>query len=156
MNQAHIHLLITHLPIVGSLLGAIVLLYGLLNQNAYTYRAAYLLLFISSGGALVAYFTGEGAEEVVEDIAGVAKSAIDAHEAFALYAILSLSMLGVVSFASYYMTVKNTAAIRTFAKVTLVIALISFGLVARTGYLGGQIRHTEMGSPATGSTENDD
>jgi hypothetical protein len=30
--------------------------------------------------------------------------------------------------------------------ITLVIAFISFGLVARTGYLGGQIRHTEIGS----------
>ena len=30
--------------------------------------------------------------------------------------------------------------------VTLFLAIISFALVARTGYLGGQIRHTETSS----------
>jgi hypothetical protein len=31
----------------------------------------------------------------------------------------------------------------------LVVSLVSFGLVARTGYLGGQIRHTEIANGAT-------
>ena len=35
---------------------------------------------------------------------------------------------------------------------TLVIAIVSFALVARTGYLGGQIRHTEISS-STGITQ---
>jgi len=35
---------------------------------------------------------------------------------------------------------------RTIAFISLFISLISFILVARTGYLGGQIRHTEIGS----------
>jgi hypothetical protein len=29
------------------------------------------------------------------------------------------------------------------------VSLISFGMVARTGYLGGQIRHTELNSVGT-------
>jgi uncharacterized membrane protein len=43
---------------------------------------------------------------------------------------------------------------RTTAFVILLISLISFGLVARTGYLGGQIRHTEISNGATVSSEN--
>jgi hypothetical protein len=42
---------------------------------------------------------------------------------------------------------------------TLFVAIISFGLVARTGYLGGQIRHTEIGTTSTapvGSEKDDD
>lgn len=156
MNQAHVHLLITHLPIVGSLLGACVLLFGLWSRNSPTYKAAYLVLIISSLGALVAYFTGEGAEEVVEDIAGVAKNAIHVHEDFALYAVLSLSLLGLVSIAAFYVTVSNTTSIRHLAQITLILALISFSLVARTGYLGGQIRHTEMGSTTSAEMHDKD
>jgi hypothetical protein len=38
--------------------------------------------------------------------------------------------------------------------VILFLSLISFGLVARTGYLGGQIRHTEISNGATAAAEN--
>jgi hypothetical protein len=62
MNQTHVHLLITHLPILGSFLGALVLVYGLFSGSYSTKIAAYLLLIISSAGAGIAYLTGEGAE----------------------------------------------------------------------------------------------
>jgi len=41
--------------------------------------------------------------------------------------------------------------------LTLLVTLISFGLVARTGYLGGQIRHTEIStaSPTQDGGEED-
>ncbi|MDX2250509.1 MAG: hypothetical protein SF052_27255 [Bacteroidia bacterium] len=91
MNQAHVHLMITHLPIFGSILGALVLTYGLWTKSHQTKVAAYFLLIISAIGSGIAYLTGEA---------------------------------------------------RTFAVVTLFVSLISFGLVAQTGYLGGKIRHT--------------
>ncbi|MFC6876885.1 hypothetical protein ACFQZF_10255 [Flavobacterium myungsuense] len=42
------------------------------------------------------------------------------------------------------MTIKQSPLTRTTAFVTLFISIISFLLVARTGYLGSQIRHTEI------------
>ena len=37
----------------------------------------------------------------------------------------------------------------------LFVSLVSFGLVARTGYLGGQIRHTELNTASSSNpTEN--
>ncbi len=45
---------------------------------------------------------------------------------------------------------------KTTAIGVMAIALLSFGMVARTGYLGGQIRHTELNpggaAPAGGET----
>ncbi|MDP1746508.1 MAG: hypothetical protein Q8L90_13090, partial [Bacteroidota bacterium] len=37
-----------------------------------------------------------------------------------------------------------SSVVRNVAWVILFISLISFGLIARTGYLGGLIRHTEV------------
>jgi len=50
MNQTHIHLLITHLPIFGSMIGAFVLLYGIFTKSIQTKTAAYLVLILSSLG----------------------------------------------------------------------------------------------------------
>ena len=76
MNQTHLHLLIAHLPIFGSILGGLVLAYGLWTKSNQTKIAAYILLVISSIGAGISYLTGEAAEEAVEKIQGVAKEMI--------------------------------------------------------------------------------
>ncbi len=153
MNQTHIHLLITHLPIFGSILGAFVLLHGIWTKSNQTMIAAYNLFVISAIGAGVAYVTGEAAEETVKNIQGVVKNMIDVHEDFAMVSLVSLIVLGVAALLGIFLTLKGSPLSKTVAIAILLIALVSFGLIARTGYLGGQIRHTELntGIPNTGN-----
>jgi uncharacterized membrane protein len=148
MNQTHIHLLITHLPIFGSILGAIVLAQGIWTKTEQTKVAAYYLFVLAAIGAGIAYLTGEAAAETVENIQGVLEASIEEHEEFALFALISLIALGVAAIGGLYLTFIKSSLTGTAASVILVVSLISFGLVARTGYLGGQIRHTEIANGA--------
>lgn len=152
MSQVHLHLLITHLPVFGSILGALVLGYGLWAKSSQTKNAAYFLFIISALGAGIAYLTGEGAEEATEKIAGVSENMIKLHESSALYALISLVILGGASILALVETRLKTSLIKSTATLTLILSLISFGLVARTGYLGGKIRHTEISS-STGQND---
>ena len=144
MSQVHLHLLITHLPVFGSILGALVLGYGLWTMSSQTKNAAYFLFIISAVGTGIAYLTGEGAEEATEKIGGVSENMIKLHENSAMYALVSLVVLGVASIFALVETRLKTSLVKSTATLTLLLSLISFGLVARTGYLGGQIRHTEI------------
>jgi uncharacterized membrane protein len=144
MNQTHLHLMITHLPIAGTALGAVVMAYGLRTKSIQTQISAYFIFIISSIGATVSYLTGEAAEETVEKIAGITKNTIEEHEEFALITLVGLIILGVASVGAMILTIRRSAFTRNAAFVTLFISLISFGLAAWTGYLGGQIRHTEV------------
>ena len=89
MSQAHIHLIVTHLPIFGSLLGTLVLIYGLFTNSTQTKIASFLLFIISAIGAGIAYLTGEGAEEAVEHIQGVSENIIEQHEDAAMFALVN-------------------------------------------------------------------
>lgn len=146
MDQTHIHLLITHLPIFGSLLGTLVLGYGMWKKSDSTQLASYYLLVISAIGAAIAYLTGEAAEETVENIQGVSENTIEQHADFASYALVALVAVGVISLIGIYFKIIKSTFAKPTAMITLFLALIGFGLVARTGYLGGQIRHTEIAS----------
>lgn len=148
MDQAHLHLLITHLPIFGSILGAFVLAYGIWSKSNSTKIAAYFLFIIAAIGTGIAYLTGEGAEEVVENIQGVSENVMKEHEEFAMFALVSLIVLGISSLFALFVTYKKSTLLKTASIATLVISLVSFALVARTGYLGGQIRHTEISATA--------
>ncbi len=144
MNLAHLHLLINHLPVFGSLLGMIVLIHGMWTKNGQTKIAAYNLFILSAIGAGIAFMTGEPAEEAVEKIAGVAESAIEQHEDFAMFSLISFILLGLLAIFGLFITLKQSNFMRPVATIILIVSLISFVLVARTGYLGGLIRHTEI------------
>lgn len=156
MDQTHVHLLITHLPIFGSVLGAIVLGYGLWTKSTHTIIAAYIVLIISSIGAGVSYLTGEAAEETVENIQGIGKEMVDQHEDFALFALIALILLGLLSLVGLFLHMRKSSLTNSVALVTCIIALVAFGLVARTGYLGGQIRHTEISTNPVEEAEAND
>ena len=144
MDPAHIHLLINHLAVFGSLMGAIVLAHALYTKNNQTKMAAYYVFIISSIGAIIAYLTGEPAEHLVEDMAGISHDTIEAHEDAAIYALYAFIALGVLSLIGLYLALKKHASTRMMALIVMVVSLLSFGIIARTGYLGGQIRHTEI------------
>lgn len=160
MNQTHLHLLINHLPIIGSILGGIVLAHAIWNKSELTKIAAYNVLIISSLGAIVAYVTGEEAEETIENIAGVMENTIKIHEDFAVYALIALIALGISSIIGLWATIKQNSYSGILSTITLVISFMAFGLVAQTGYLGGQIRHTELNpnfvAPIENSKEEDE
>jgi len=163
INQTHLHLLSNHLPVFGSLMGVIVLAYGLWMRSNHTKIAAYLVLTVSSIGALVAYLTGESAEETVEKLQGVSKEMLETHEDAAQFALYAFIAVGLMSLISIFVTQKYPLRARTFGWVVLLITLFSFSVVARTAYVGGQIRHSEIRSsspdsatPAYNEDENDD
>ena len=151
MNQAHLHLLVTHLPIFGSIIGTFVLSYALWTKSNHTKNAAYFIFIISAIGAGIAYLTGEGAEEAVEDIQGVTENLIKIHEDAAMFALISLIVLGIFSVVALLLSHYKNSFTKSTSTMILFLSLLSFGLVARTGYLGGQIRHTEI---STGSIQN--
>ncbi len=144
MNLTHLHLLITHLPIFGSVLGLMVLAYGLWCRSRHTIMAAYLLFVVAALGAGIAYATGEVAEEAVERLPGIARAKIDPHEDFAIYALWSSVIMGVTSLIGLLLSWKKSVFTREMGKLILLIAAISFSLAAYTAYLGGQIRHSEV------------
>lgn len=155
MDQVHAHLIISHFPIIGTLLGLLVLIYALWVKSFHTKIAAYGLFVISSLGTVFTYLTGEGAEHAVERLQGVTKSVIERHEDFSVYPLIALIVLGVASIVGIILTLKKSKLSRMASTVILILSIISFGLIGWTGYLGGLIRHTEINTAVTSTQEHD-
>lgn len=144
MNATHLHLIITHLPIYGSILGTLVLIIGMMTNSRETRMAAYVVLLISAVGGFIAFNTGEPAEDTVEKIAGVSKDLIEEHEEFAESALIALIGMAVMSAGGLLFARKNTRFAKTVSIIALIVSLVTVGMVSWTGYLGGKIRHTEV------------
>ena len=93
MNGAQIHLGVNHLPVMGALLGALVLAAGWVLKNGTVRRTGVALLAFSALATLPAYFSGEEAEEVIEHLPGVSEALIHDHEEAAELATCLMSLL---------------------------------------------------------------
>jgi len=146
MDPTHLHLIITHLPVFGCFLGMVVLTYGLWSKSNATICAAYLVFILSGIGGGIAYFTGEPAEELIEHIKGIDERNIEAHEESAEITIIALAVLSLVSITALFLNSRLKKYSGDLASFILLLALTCFVLVARTAYLGGKIRHSEIAS----------
>ncbi|MBX7243146.1 MAG: hypothetical protein K1X92_15485 [Bacteroidia bacterium] len=146
MNQAHLHLIFNHLPIIGTLIGILTLLAGFVLKSSAVKRTALGIFIFAALTAIPSMLTGEGAEEVVETLPGVSENLIEAHEELASIFIWVVSALGILSLITliFDLAAKNLKQILYF--LTLVLALGAMILGQKVGTSGGEIRHTEIRS----------
>jgi uncharacterized membrane protein len=139
--MAYLHLLSNHVPILGSLFGVLLLVVALVKPNFNTTLSAYLILLVSGIGGIVAYFTGEPAEESVEHVPGISHKLIHVHEEMAENALIFVFLLTAAAVVGLWAERAQWNSAKKIERFTLVVGIIAFILFAFTGYLGGHIRH---------------
>lgn len=146
MDSTHLHLMLNHFPIIGTLLGVGLMVYAYLTSSEANKKAALWMWFAMAVIAIPVFLTGEPAEESVEGLAGVSEALIEQHEEAAELAIWVMEALGLFSLFTLFFGYKTPHAGKTMTGIALALSLVTFILMARTGYLGGQIRHSEIRS----------
>ena len=155
MNDAHLHMVVNHFPIIGTIFGLGILITGLLLNHKAIKNVAYSLFIVAAVFAFFSMNTGEGAEEIVEDMPSVGKKIIHEHEEIAEKLALVLYLLGAVSIAGMYLNFKNHSKAKLVSFVAITIAVIGIFLAQQVGTSGGEIRHTEIRVNAiTGKEQN--
>jgi uncharacterized membrane protein len=144
MNDAHLHMVLNHFPIIGVIFGLGILIVGIVLKNNPVKNTAYVLFIITALLAAFSMGTGEGAEEIVEDMPTVGKKIIHIHEEIAEKLAISLYILGVISIIGFYLTIKKHSKANLISFVAIAIAIIGVFLAQKTGTTGGEIRHTEI------------
>lgn len=152
MNEAHFHLVFNHLPIIIPIVGILVLLAGMLLSSEIIKRTAFFIFILGALGTIPAFATGEGAEEVIENIQGIDEKFIKIHEEAAeTFAILSY-FLGGIALIGLWANWKKMAFAKTLSLIVLVFAIAALFFAKQTGTTGGEIRHTELRADFNGAT----
>lgn len=154
MNASQIHLALTHVPVILSSIGLAILIIALIRKNDTLAKTSFYIFLAAGLFALPVYFTGEGAEEIVEELPGVSESLIGKHEQFASISLTIILICGILSLAALFLY-KYLQAARIVKYAVLIFALGSAITMAQTAHLGGQIRHTEIRTAFTSAAAND-
>ncbi|PWA08947.1 hypothetical protein [Flavobacterium laiguense] len=144
MNDAHLHMVVNHFPIIGTIFGFGILITGLILKNKTLQNASYALFVVAAIFAVISMGTGEGAEELVEDMPNIGKEIIHEHEELAEKLAVLLYVLGGLSLVGMYLNFKNHSKAKLLSFLILGIATAGLFLIQKVGTSGGEIRHTEI------------
>lgn len=143
MNFPHIHMMITHIPIIAIPVALVFFLHSIVRNVDSTRRFALIILVLTSVLVLPTKFSGEEAEEVIEHMPGVSKHLIHEHEEAAdISVILTLLAGGAALVALLTSKKQNYTKYTNWAVLGLSTAAVAS--LMYTANQGGKIRHPEI------------
>ena len=156
MNMAHIHLLLNHFPIIGTLIAIGLLLIGMVAKSNDLKRASLAALVGIALITIPVYVSGSAAQDKICGWApltqrgemcrasGVTNAMLDEHEGAALLAFVWMMLVGAIAWLGLWQFRRlSRLPGRTLAAI-LILSAGTFALMVRAGNLGGQISHVEV------------
>jgi hypothetical protein len=148
IDAAHVHLALTHLPVIGAPLLLLVLTIGMVRgwHEVVTVALALTVGLAICTGAV--YLTGDSAEELVERATWYSKSITELHEERAEVALIAAVVTGILAAAALRLRSRQ----QWLARLVWAGLLVSTLLLGWTAWSGGQIRHDEIRPVAVART----
>ncbi len=143
MNAAYFHITLVHIPVILAPVGVVLLAIAHLRKSLAVARVGLGILIAASIVAILAFFLGEGAEELVEHLPGISQSLIEQHEEFAEIGLWSAIGAGFASLCTWVAISRCAWIERVLLITTFVVSSVASVALAYTAHLGGAIRHPE-------------
>ena len=151
-NAAHWHLVLNHLPVVGSMAAMLLLLWALFKNTDDLKRVALMSLVLVGLVSIPAFLTGEPAEDMLKGLPTSAKW-MSKHEDIAGTALWVALAAGAGALGTLLFFRKQRMIPRWLVGVLLVANLAACLLMNRAANSGGKIRHSEILAVPVAETE---
>lgn len=104
------------------------------------------IFIFSALTAIVAFLTGEGAEEIVENLPGISETLIHKHEEYAELFLTMIMILGGVSLITLFLQYKKLSFYKYGFIAGLLLSVTTIIISKYVGTSGGEITHIEIRS----------
>ena len=151
MNLIHLHLLLNHVPTVGTVIALGLFLVSLVGKSDDLKRASLAVFFGIALLSLPTYMTGNAAQAAIKGRQGVSEDLVETHRDAALPALVLMEITGLVAWLGLWQFRRISRPTRWNLSAVLLLSVVTLGLMARAADIGGDIRHPEIASGTVGS-----
>jgi len=144
MNLAHIHIVLNHIPSLGSALGLVLLVWALATRNDALKKSAFGVLVLIALATLPTYLSGNGARAVIAKQPGVPLGLIEVHQNFAMLTFVEMTIAGTFAWFGLWEFRRFSKATSLTTTGSLLTTAVATGLILFTGSIGGKISHPEI------------
>jgi uncharacterized membrane protein len=140
----HLHLLLNHVPTVGTVIAVGLLLLSIIRKNEGMRRVSFELFCVIALVTLPAYLSGVGTEGVLRLRGDVSEFIMARHHDAALLGSILMVLTGGASWLALWQTRRLDRPRRATIASVLLLSALTVALMARAATLGGEIRHPEI------------
>lgn len=144
MSFVHLHLIVSHLPVLWVPLGVAIVGLGWALRQPIVRRVGYGIMIVGGVTVGAVFWTGEQAEHRLEDRVGFAESAIETHEAAAKYALVMTYFAAAIAGLCLVLQLRQSRYESVALVGVIVIGVLASVSLGTTASHGGAIRHTEI------------
>lgn len=144
MNGAHLHLMFNHVPLFTLFFGLVSLTTSMWRKSPDLRVMASTLFVLAAVFGLIAFESGEKAEEVLKTLGGDLESVISPHEQAALWALRSCIFVGGLALVQEWTFWRKKPWAKKLQWALILFALHGCTVFTVTSLHGGKIRHTEI------------
>jgi hypothetical protein len=144
MNAPHLHLILNHVPTIGTAIALGLLLLSLLRRQEALRRVSLEVFYVLALLTLPAYLSGVATGLQLENLPDVSVEAIHKHHDGAVVGFGLMLMTGLASWLGLWQWRRTSRPSGLNTGIVLVLALLTLTTMAGTATMGGEIRHPEM------------
>jgi hypothetical protein len=144
LNLTHLHLLMNHVPTVGTGIAIGLFLLAMMRRNEHLRHASLELFFLIALATLPVYLTGVAAQQTLQGRPEISDAAMAAHHDAALLAFILMMITGFVAWLALWQFRRHGRSAGWTTGAILVLAALTLAVVAPAANVGGEIRHPEI------------
>jgi hypothetical protein len=144
MNLAHFHIVLNHIPSLGSIAGLMLLAAAIYTKNDGLKKFTFLFLVLIAMAVLPTYITGAEAQRDVRGRPAVSRPMIQVHQNAAMVTLVLMTMTGTFAWFGLWEFRRFSRAGSLTTMATLVTIALGVAAILYTGSLGGKISHPEI------------
>jgi hypothetical protein len=144
VNLAHLHLVINHVPTIGSVAALGILLLGYVRRNDHLKHVGLEVLFIVALLTLPVYVSGAAGYFEIRERPGVSVDTMRLHQDVALFGFIWMMMTGFVGWTALWTWRRHGRPGRGLVPAATLRLVMSLIVMGRAANLGGEIRHPEI------------
>ena len=144
MNFAHLHLVMNHVPTIGSVAALGVLLLGYVRRNEHLKHVGLEVLFIVALLTLPVFVSGVAGYYEIRERPGVSVDAMKLHQDVAIFGFIWMMFAGFVAWIALWTWRRHGRPARGFVPAATLLLVMSLVVMGSAANLGGEIRHPEI------------
>ena len=153
LNAAHLHLVVNHVPTLGSVLALALLLLAMIRRQEHLTHVALEVLFVIAVATLPVYVSGVAAQQELRKQPEFSRAAMGLHQDAAIFGFVVTELAGFVAWIALWQSRRRGRAARGLVPAATLLLVVALALMASAATLGGDIRHPEIRSAIAASGE---
>ena len=144
-NNAHLHLLLNHVPTVGAVVALGLLIVAFIRRDEPLKLVGLEVLFAIAVLTLPVYMTGVAAFQKLRNQPGISDTTIHLHQDVALFGFIWMEFAGFIGWVALWQARRRGRAAAGMVAAATALTIVALVVMSRAANLGGDIRHPEIG-----------